>query len=208
MASRKRNHRQSRTVTAEPQAPVPPPERTLAATTSGLRITPTEPLFVHVGIALPLTNVYPAVSSPYALLACASYVVLAVAAYWAVRRWLRGNGLIERLWQDQVLDPAKNRVSVGTILSLLDHLHIVLVFVGAFLFAVNALYWLEPSKSWVQALYMGLMAFNLKGFDDFAIPQSTSARAVCAALSILSVLFVGFLAAAFLKPFVIVFRHK
>lgn len=206
MATRRRKPPQAQAPAASPPSQTPPPAEPVLAQTKG-RVIPTEPLFVHVGIALPLLNVYPAISAQYALIVCLVFVGLGIAAYWSILRFLRQSGLIKRLWNDQVLHPAKSRVSVGAVLSLLDHLHIVLVFGGVFLFCVNALYWLEPKKTWLQSLYMGFMAFNLKGFDDF-VPESILARFVCASLSVLNVLFVGFLAAAFLKPFVIVFGHK
>lgn len=139
---------------------------------------------------------------------CMTYFVVCVLTYWIVKLRLRDTRVLEETWRDQVLDDTKSRVSVGVILSILEHLHIIFVFGGVLLFSVNALYWIEPKKSWLDALFMACMAFNLKGFDDFQIPETMAARIVCALLSILSVLFVGFLAAAFLKPFVIVFKHK
>jgi hypothetical protein len=170
-------------------------------------VVPTEPLFVHVAYLLPLANCYPSLSQVHTRVALA-FALMASAIYWAMRGKLRRSGLLRRLWAEQVLDVARSRVSAGVLISIADHFHILLAFVGLFLYAVNGIHYFGTSRTWSDSLYMGLMAFNLKGFDDFQITTVVAVRVICASLSVLNTLFVGFLAAAFLKPFVIVFGHK
>ena len=165
---------------------------------------PSEIFFVTLGVALPFFTAPRA--ERHAQVACGAYLTVTIILYWIIKRRLRDSEALARLWANQVLNPERSRVSAGVILSALEHIHIVFVSGGIFLFLVNILFRVQPGLSWMNALYTALMAFNLKGFDDFA-PKSDLARAMCALLSIISTLFTGFIGIVFLKPFFIVFKH-
>ncbi len=169
------------------------------------KVFPSEIFFVTLGVTLPFLTAPR--TECCVQLACGAYLAVTITLYWIIKRWLRDSGTLATLWTNQVLDPERSRVSAGVLLSALEHLHIVFVFGGIFLFLVNILDRVQPGLSWMNALYTALMAFNLKGFDDFA-PKSDLARAVCALLSVISILFTGFIGIVFLKPFLIVFKHK
>jgi hypothetical protein len=171
------------------------------------RVIPTEPIFVHGACLLPLVNSYPSLSERGTVVSL-SFAGTSMAIYWLALKFLRRSGLLRRLWEEQVLDVRRSRVSVGTLISLADHFHILLAFSGLFLYAVNGIFVLGEGRSWQASLYTGLMAFNLKGFDDHQTVTEPMVRAICLALSLLNTLFVGFFAAAFLKPFLQVFGHK
>jgi hypothetical protein len=171
-----------------------------------IKVFPSEIFFVQLGILLPSLTIPR--DEILAVLVCVTYTVMTTVTYWFIKSRFRDSGTLNKLWETQVMNKEKSRVSAGVVISMIDHLHIMFFFGGIFLFMVNLLFWFQPAGSTLtDALFTGLMAFNLKGFDDYPA-KTIPARLVCAVLSIISVCFTAFLGLVFLKPFLPVFGHN